>query len=113
MLCVQQKLYTLARQIVEAYLATIPEGMLIHLETAAGVSLNHDGPKDPLMTNYERLVELYLIHVLAKLSEWTSATDFLQYNTVLSDSSKKVFYTYRNTARSTIEVCERERRRTE
>ncbi|KAF9313199.1 hypothetical protein BGZ91_006344, partial [Linnemannia elongata] len=89
MLCVQQKLYTLARQIVEAYLATIPEGMLIHLETAAGVSLNPEGPKDPLMTNYERLVELYLIHVLAKLGEWTSATDFLQYNTVLSDSSKK------------------------
>ncbi|OAQ27412.1 hypothetical protein K457DRAFT_634613 [Linnemannia elongata AG-77] len=93
MLCVQQKLYTLARQIVEAYLATIPEGMLIHLETAAGVSLNPEGPKDPLMTNYERLVELYLIHVLAKLGEWTSATDFLQYNTVLSDSSKKVLFT--------------------
>ncbi|KAK5801657.1 hypothetical protein F5H01DRAFT_356077 [Linnemannia elongata] len=91
MLCVQQKLYTLARQIVEAYLATIPEGMLIHLETAAGVSLNPEGPKDPLMTNYERLVELYLIHVLAKLGEWTSATDFLQYNTVLSDSSKKSY----------------------
>ncbi|KAF8937667.1 hypothetical protein BGZ47_008919 [Haplosporangium gracile] len=91
MLCVQQKLYTLARQIVEAYLATIPEGMLIHLETAAGVSLNPEGPKDPLMTNYERLVELYLVHVLAKLGEWTSATDFLQYNTVLSDSSKKSY----------------------
>ncbi|KAF9100857.1 hypothetical protein BGX29_006204 [Mortierella sp. GBA35] len=94
MLCVQQKLYALARQIVEAYLATIPEGMLIHLETAAGVSLNHEGSnsqKDPLMTNYERLVELYLIHVLAKLGEWTSATDFLQYNTVLSDSSKKSY----------------------
>ncbi|KAF9126344.1 hypothetical protein BGX30_015284 [Mortierella sp. GBA39] len=91
MMCVQQKLYTLARQIVEAYLATIPEGMLIHLETAAGVSLNPEGPKDPLMTNYERLVELYLIHVLAKLGEWTSATDFLQYNTVLSDSSKKSY----------------------
>ncbi|KAG0373056.1 hypothetical protein BGX24_012197 [Mortierella sp. AD032] len=91
MLCVQQKLYTLARQIVEAYLATIPEGMLIHLETAAGVSLNPEGPKDPLMTNYERLVELYLLHVLAKLGEWTSATDFLQYNSVLSDTSKKSY----------------------
>ncbi|KAG0271246.1 hypothetical protein BGZ95_000957 [Linnemannia exigua] len=50
-----------------------------------------EGPKDPLMTNYERLVELYLLHVLAKLGEWTSATDFLQYNTVLSDSSKKSY----------------------
>ncbi|KAF9923934.1 hypothetical protein FBU30_006004 [Linnemannia zychae] len=91
MLCVQQKLFTLARQIVEAYLATIPEGMLIHLETAAGVSLSSEGTKDPLMTNYERLVELYLIHVLAKLGEWTSATDFLQFNTVLSDTSKKSY----------------------
>jgi len=93
MLCAQQKLLTLARHIVESYLATIPEGMLIHLETAAGVSLSHEvssSQKDPLMTNYERLVELYLIHVLAKLGEWTSANDFLQYNTVLSDTSKKV-----------------------
>ncbi|KAF9201660.1 hypothetical protein BGZ49_008129 [Haplosporangium sp. Z 27] len=84
----------LARQIVEAYLATIPDGMLIHLETAAGVSLGHgsaDGQKDPLITNYERLVELYLIHVLAKLGEWESATDFLQYNSVLSETSKKAY----------------------
>ncbi|KAI1316487.1 hypothetical protein EDD11_009900 [Mortierella claussenii] len=100
LLCVNQKLYTLGRQIVEAYLATIPEGMLIHLETAAGVSLSMSskgasaeghGDKDPLMVNYERLVELYLIHVLAKLSEWDYATDFLQYNSVLSDSSKKTY----------------------
>ncbi|KAF9092704.1 hypothetical protein BGX27_001752 [Mortierella sp. AM989] len=93
LMCVNQKLYALARQIVEDYLASIPEGMLIHLETAAGVSLTHgeSGQKDPLMTNYERLVELYLIHVLAKLNEWESATDFLQYNTVLSESSKKAY----------------------
>ncbi|KAG0321981.1 hypothetical protein BGZ99_003565 [Dissophora globulifera] len=94
MLCVNQKLYTLARHIIEAYMASIPDGMLIHLETAAGVSLhNHgvSGLKDPVMTNYERLVELYLIHVLAKLNEWDSAADFLKYNTVLSDNSKKTY----------------------
>lgn len=75
-------------------MATIPEGMLIHLETAAGVALAPAGPgsngKDPLMTNYERLVELYLIHVLAKLGEWDYAAEFLQYNSVLSETSKKV-----------------------
>ncbi len=96
LLCINQKLYALGRQIVEAYLATIPEGMLIHLETAAGVALAPAGPgsngKDPLMTNYERLVELYLIHVLAKLSEWDYAAEFLQYNSVLSETSKKVTY---------------------
>ncbi|KAI8605361.1 hypothetical protein EDD21DRAFT_149052 [Dissophora ornata] len=95
MLCINQKLNTLARQIVEAYLPTIPEGMLIHLQAAAGVSQKNStttqGQKDPLMTNYERLVELYLIHVLAKLSEWDFATEFLQYNNVLSDSSKKTY----------------------
>ncbi|KAF9910296.1 hypothetical protein BX616_010890 [Lobosporangium transversale] len=96
LLCINQKLYALARQIVEAYLATIPDDMLIHLETAAGVSLTHEeiaasGQKDPLMTNYERLVELYLIHVLAKLGEWDCATNFLQFNSVLSDSTKKTY----------------------
>ncbi|CAO3574105.1 unnamed protein product [Mortierella alpina] len=95
LLCINQKLFALGRQIVEAYLATIPEGMLIHLETAAGVALAPAGPgsngKDPLMTNYERLVELYLIHVLAKLGEWDYAAEFLQYNSVLSETSKKTY----------------------
>ncbi|KAF9357933.1 hypothetical protein BGX26_002783 [Mortierella sp. AD094] len=93
LMCANQKLYALARQIVEGYLATIPDGMLIYLETAAGVSLAHgaSGQKDPLMINYERLVELYLIHVLAKLGEWEWATEFLQNNSVLSDSSKKAY----------------------
>ncbi|KAG0261178.1 hypothetical protein BG011_001284 [Mortierella polycephala] len=93
LLCVNQKLFTLVRQIVEAYLATIPDGLLIHLETAAGVAMTPGGgsSKDPLITNYERLVELYLIHVLAKLNEWDYATDFLQYNSVLSDASKKTY----------------------
>ncbi|KAF9574626.1 hypothetical protein EC968_006041 [Mortierella alpina] len=95
LLCINQKLFALGRQIVEAYLATIPEGMLIHLETAAGVALVPAGSgsngKDPLMTNYERLVELYLIHVLAKLAEWDYAAEFLQYNSVLSETSKKTY----------------------
>ncbi|KAF9368718.1 hypothetical protein CPB97_004319 [Podila verticillata] len=92
LLCINQKLYTVARQITEAYLATLPEGLLIHLETAAGALTTVDSvAKDPLMTNYERLVELYLIHVLAKLGEWTYASEFLEYNSVLSDASKKVY----------------------
>ncbi|KAF9338003.1 hypothetical protein BG006_000583 [Podila minutissima] len=92
LLCIHQKLYTLARQITETYLATLPEGLLIHLETAAGALTTVDSvAKDPLMTNYERLVELYLIHILAKLSEWTYASEFLEYNSVLSDASKKVY----------------------
>jgi len=90
-LCINQKLHTVARQITEAYLTTLPEGLLIHLETAAGALTTVDSvAKDPLMTNYERLVELYLIHVLAKLGEWIYASEFLEYNSVLSDASKKV-----------------------
>ncbi|KAG0030971.1 hypothetical protein BGZ81_001986 [Podila clonocystis] len=92
LLCINQKLYALARQITETYLATLPEGLLIHLETAAGALTTVDSvAKDPLMTNYERLVELYLIHVLAKLSEWIYASEFLEYNSILSDASKKVY----------------------
>jgi len=93
LLCVNQKMYSLARQITEAYLTTIPEGMLIHLETAAGALTSVErGNKDPLMTHYERLVELYVVHVLTKLNEWDSARQFLEYNTVLSDSTKKVTF---------------------
>ncbi|KAF9430862.1 hypothetical protein BGZ94_003035 [Podila epigama] len=92
LLCINQKLYALARQITEAYLATLPEGLLIHLETAAGALTTADlVAKDPLMMNYERLVELYLIHVLTKLGEWVCANEFLEYNSVLSDTSKKTY----------------------
>lgn len=93
LLCIDQKLYPLARQIVEAYLATIPEGMLIHLETAAGVAISRGehGEKDPLITNYERLMELYLLHVLTKLDEWEYVADLVQYNSVLSDHTKQTY----------------------
>ncbi|KAG0212084.1 hypothetical protein BGX28_006845 [Mortierella sp. GBA30] len=95
LLCINQKLFALGRQIVETYLATIPEGLLIHLETAAGVALAPGGPsgdsKDPLIINYERLVELYVIHILAKLGEWDYAAEFLQYNSVLSETTKKTY----------------------
>ncbi|KAG0222516.1 hypothetical protein BGW42_006157 [Actinomortierella wolfii] len=90
-LCINQKLLTLARQITEAYLSTMPEGLLIHLEAAAGALTTAADPKDPLMTTYERLVELYLIHVLAKLGEWDYARQFLSYNTIISSSSKKTY----------------------
>ncbi|KAF9178739.1 hypothetical protein BGZ51_008273 [Haplosporangium sp. Z 767] len=92
LLCINQKLYTLARQIIEAYLETIPEDMLIYLETAAGAPTGMDTTvKDPLMIQYERLVELYVVHVLAKLQEWEYARNFLEYKSALSDSSKKVY----------------------
>ncbi|KAI7831452.1 hypothetical protein BC939DRAFT_473022 [Gamsiella multidivaricata] len=92
MLCINQKLYVLAKQTTEAYLATIPEGMLIHLETAAGALTSVERrTKDPLITHYERLVELYVVHVLVKLREWDYARQFLEFNTVLSESSKKTY----------------------
>ncbi|KAF9572331.1 hypothetical protein BGW38_008535, partial [Lunasporangiospora selenospora] len=93
LLCINQKLYKLGRQVTEAYLATIPEGMLIHLETAAGAQTPKDmeGAKHSLMTNYERLVELYVVHVLAKLGEWDYAQQFLEFNTVLPESYKEVY----------------------
>ncbi|KAF9978825.1 hypothetical protein BGZ73_000095 [Actinomortierella ambigua] len=90
-LCINQKLLTLARQITEAYLSTMPEGLLIHLEAAAGALTTAADPKDPLMTTYERLAELYVIHVLAKLGEWDYARQFLSYNTIISVSSKKAY----------------------
>ncbi|KAG0265617.1 hypothetical protein BG011_004408 [Mortierella polycephala] len=92
LLCINQKLYPLAQQIIGAYLATIPENMLIHLETAAGALAGMDTTvKDPLMIQYERIVELYVVHVLTKLQEWEYARNFLEYKSALSDSSKKMY----------------------
>ncbi|KAG0015355.1 hypothetical protein BGZ80_009903 [Entomortierella chlamydospora] len=97
LLCINQKLHILARQATEAYLATIPEGMLIHLEAAAGaLTIVQRGIKDPLMVQYERLIELYVVHVLSKLHEWEYARQFLESNSVLSDSTKQVYSTILN-----------------
>ncbi|KAF9114621.1 hypothetical protein BGX27_010286 [Mortierella sp. AM989] len=95
LLCINQNLFTLARHIIEAYLATIPEGMLIHLETAALPTVQGNA-KGPLMIYYERLVELYVVHVLAKLGEWENARQFLEFNNVLLDSSKQMYNTVLN-----------------
>ncbi|KAF9354439.1 hypothetical protein BGX26_007718 [Mortierella sp. AD094] len=92
LLCINQKMYTLARQTTEAYLVTIPEGMLIHLEAAAGaLTIVQRDTKDPLTVQYERLIELYVVHVLSKLCEWEHARQFLESNSVLSDSTKQMY----------------------
>ena len=70
---------------------SIPEDMLIHLEAAAGAQVDTNSrTKNPAMIDYERLTELYVVHILAKLSDWDSARDFVDFNVVLSLSSKKV-----------------------
>ncbi|GJJ77587.1 hypothetical protein EMPS_09946 [Entomortierella parvispora] len=93
LLCIHHRLFMLARQITEAYLASIPEDMLIHLEAAAGaqVDTNSTRTKDTVMINYERLTELYVVHILAKLRDWDSARDFVDVNSILSPSTKKVY----------------------
>ncbi|KAF9172485.1 hypothetical protein BGX21_008436 [Mortierella sp. AD011] len=97
LLCINQKLHMLAREATEAYLATIPEGMLIHLEAASGaLTVVQRGIKDPLMVQYERLIELYVVHVLSKLHEWEYARQFLESNSVLSDSTKQMYITILN-----------------
>ena len=72
LLCINQRLYKLTRQTTEAYLATIPDAKLIHLEAAAGalITSNYENrAKDPEMVNFERLSEIYVVHVLAKLGD--------------------------------------------
>jgi hypothetical protein len=52
-----------------------------------------DGKKDQAMQEfdaYERIVELYLLHILPPLEEWETARAFLQFNTIVSERSKQV-----------------------
>ncbi|KAG0218950.1 hypothetical protein BGX33_005216 [Mortierella sp. NVP41] len=83
-------LYELAKEITKAYLTSIPEAMLARLGAAEGPRTSADsGPKDSPRTRNERLVELYIIHVLAKLHHWNHALHFVQCNSILSGQSKK------------------------
>ncbi|KAJ3286134.1 hypothetical protein HK104_009166 [Borealophlyctis nickersoniae] len=57
----------------------------------------------PFAQNYERIVELYVLHVLPKLGDWHSAEQFLQFNDVLSEERKSRYFHHLSNLKAKVE----------
>ncbi|KAI8853343.1 hypothetical protein BC829DRAFT_6938 [Chytridium lagenaria] len=71
--------FTEARATCEAWLATQPDSYFDQISMGM----------EPATSNYERLLELYLLHVLPKLSPFSEIQEFLNYNYLLKEETKK------------------------
>ncbi|RHZ79017.1 hypothetical protein Glove_152g36 [Diversispora epigaea] len=99
LLCLHQKSFKLARQIFEDWHDSLPElinNQLNHAAESAAVSSSSNpssnGIKnDPILKNYERIVQLYILHVLPNLKEWEKANSFLNKNTIIDKERKQAY----------------------
>ncbi|KAK9761451.1 hypothetical protein K7432_013639 [Basidiobolus ranarum] len=98
LLCLNKNMELQARDIIERWLSTLPDSLIDNLEAlrmqVESNQDNHDSSNTEisrLWLNYEKIVELYVLHVLPKMSEWDTARDFLLYNTVVSTSRKEIY----------------------
>ncbi|TPX69332.1 hypothetical protein SpCBS45565_g02485 [Spizellomyces sp. 'palustris'] len=90
----KRRLHSSSKQAIETWLATLPDDYFW--------SLSNEVQSDALQ-NYERIVELYCLHVLPSLGEWESAKDFLEWNEVIA-TGKRALY------RKKLDEMERRRR---
>ena len=82
MLLTKRNHHSLARTTVEIWLASQPDEWFL---------LARDKIANPqIAANYERIVELYVLHILPTLEDWESARQFLEYNDTLQEKRKQV-----------------------
>ncbi|KAL1915971.1 uncharacterized protein VTP21DRAFT_6359 [Calcarisporiella thermophila] len=79
LLSLNENVPVVGREIVEAWLASLPDEEMEKMENGQ----EREG--------YEKIVELFVLHVLARLEEWDYAKEFLHYNEVISPDKKKVY----------------------
>ncbi|KAK9763789.1 hypothetical protein K7432_009227 [Basidiobolus ranarum] len=99
LLYLNRNLESQARDIIERWFCALPDALICNLETLrleiesthSGDNILKDTEISRLWPSYEKIVELYVLHVLPKLSEWETARDFLVYNTVISISRKETY----------------------
>lgn len=72
--------HMVGREIAEEWFASLPDIVLDDLENGRQ---NDNG--------YAEVVKLYTCYILPEMNDFNSAKTFLEYNSVLSDSKKKVF----------------------
>ncbi|KAJ1970967.1 hypothetical protein H4R34_005892, partial [Dimargaris verticillata] len=91
LLALQYQAPSLGAQWVETWLASIPDYVLDILEEAPVKS----HLTDPLVWRqqwayaYEKVTELYLLHLLSAMGDWASAEAFLEYNQVLPVTTRQ------------------------
>ena len=86
LLCISQQLPDLARRVIEDWLACLPDAIFAHLQNAS-VGGRTD---DEILKCYEKVIELYVVHVLTRLKEWSLARMFLSDNMIIDADRKKV-----------------------
>ncbi|ORY07602.1 hypothetical protein K493DRAFT_310146 [Basidiobolus meristosporus CBS 931.73] len=99
LLCLNKNMESQARDIIERWLSTLPDSLIYGLEALRlEVEANQESNGVPnntemsrLWLNYEKVVELYVLHVLPKMAEWDTGRDFLQYNSIISVSRKEIY----------------------
>ncbi|KAJ1675522.1 hypothetical protein EV182_001095 [Spiromyces aspiralis] len=100
LLCIKLRDLAAAREMVEAWLATLPEESLSLLEQ----NLQNGSPTLPLQSHvftgssasvmqasYLRVCELYLLHILPQSNDFGSANDFLKYNELIPSNVRGLF----------------------
>ncbi|KAJ1853591.1 hypothetical protein GGH12_004707 [Coemansia sp. RSA 1822] len=86
LLCLKLRDARTARDIVEAWLATLSDETMRLLHSAQSVN-----GAQQIMASYVRVCELYMLHVLPQLGDLESAYEFLSVSTVVSDQVKCEF----------------------
>ncbi|KAJ2082750.1 hypothetical protein H4R24_001346 [Coemansia sp. RSA 988] len=89
LLCLKLRDARTARDIVEAWLATLSDETvyLLRQEDAAG-SAQRQQQRTMAKASYLRVCELYMLHILPQLNDLSSAYDFLNVCTVVSEPAR-------------------------
>ena len=85
---IQLNQLSVARNIAEEWFASLSDEVMDH------ISANRD--QDQITEGYNKVVELYVGRTLPRMHDFESANTFLDYNSVLTDSKKKVYLTFHN-----------------
>ncbi|ORX87835.1 hypothetical protein K493DRAFT_341432, partial [Basidiobolus meristosporus CBS 931.73] len=95
LLYINKNLGLLARDIVEHWLTVLPDSTIDSLELVRlereSTQIDEDSEISRLWLSYEKIVELYVLHILPKLAEWDTAREFLRYNPIISASRKGMY----------------------
>lgn len=81
----KSKRHALSKDAIETWLASRPDDYYY--------SFTNEKTSDALL-NYERIIELYCLHVLPSLGDWNSARDFLEWNNVLGQEKLEVSFQF-------------------
>ncbi|GAB5593924.1 hypothetical protein Unana1_08824 [Umbelopsis nana] len=84
----------IGQQIAEEWLANIPDSLIVELEqvgpmTESAILANED--EESAVTAYYKVLELYSVNILTSMQDYSSAHEFIQYNSYLSDQQKQTF----------------------